>query len=522
MNKYLKKLLACIGLAALSVGFGCATHPDTRYESANRPGISSELHKSGQNERKRDAFVRLLPDVNASIEAAGVSGADYNVRITRKVQFDALRIRDWFFHFGIREESFFDPSPSQLDHELEYLGIGHGTANGRIKFFWDHTCHNPSRKLPKNRRNDIHWNELGIGYETTGMMLGHKNNGIRFNSGSEWLNNINWRASLSKIWMRTENNYEWMSKLGIRDDVFRTSNQVFYIQLSLSSIYDDRGINIDPCLEIGDRFRLNENTYLTPFVSYKHFHDWYSLGEREDFFSTGLCLEVGLGHGTPINSSSPEKTKISWTPEFNITGGYANIVNNEDYGHSSDVAIDLDLLKLDQDKTLSLNTYAGILTLAHSLNPYTVNYKIGPSLEIDLDDFDLGIFHRYSCLYGLEDKGMIRNYNLLGLELENNSASWNWNVKIGIYPSTKNFDYWADLHGSLGYNFCKEGITPYINCSGHYLQGNSSVFGHAIQAGVKIPGNIGSISLYLCEQDDFDVFRFEKGTQTLLGITFQF
>ncbi len=523
MKIYLRKLLASIGLAALSLGFVLTTHADTGYKSANKPGISSEFDKSKQNEGKRNDPIRLLEDVNAAIEAAGISGGDYAARVIKKVHFDALRIRDWFLHFGIREESLFDPSPSQLDHEIEYLGVGYKIANGKIKFFWDHTCHNPSRKLPKEKRNDIHWNELGIGYETTSMMLGHKNDGIKFNSHSEWLNNINWRASLSRVWMTTENDYEWMFKLGIRDDVFRMGIQVFYIQLSLNPIYDDRGIHLKRCLEIGDRIYLNENIYLIPFVSYKHFHDWYSLGEGEDFFFAGLCLEMGLGHENSNNFSNLEETETSWSPKLHISGGYTNIVDNKDYGHSSDFAINLDLLKLDQDKTLSLNTYAGILTLPDDLNPYIVKYKIGPSLKIDFDNFNLNIFHSYSCLYGLDDKGVMKNYNLLGLKLKNNNAShWNWNLMSGFYPSTTNFDYWGDLHGRLGYNFYKKAITPYIHCSGHYLQGNNSEFGHAAEAGVKIFGKAGSLSVYICLQDDFDIFRFGKGKQKLLGIKFRF
>jgi hypothetical protein len=231
--QYLIKLLVNISLVTLSLCFVCPAHPDTRHKSASKTGALSEFYTSRRNENKRDPSVKFLTDVNAAIEAAGVSGGDYNARITRKVQFDVLRIKRWFLHFGFQEESLFDPSPSQLDHELEYLGIGYETARGRIRFFWDHTCENPSRKLPEEKRNDIHWNELGIGYETTGMMLGHKNDGMEFDSGSEWLNNINWKASLSKIFQSTENDYEWMFKLGIRDDVFRIGNQVFYIHLTL-------------------------------------------------------------------------------------------------------------------------------------------------------------------------------------------------------------------------------------------------------------------------------------------------
>lgn len=523
MNTYLKKLLASIGLAALSLVFCTPTHPDTRKISTNKTRVSSELDKSMQNESKGDTSVGFLPDVNAAIEAAGVSGGDYDARITRKLHLDALRVRDWIVDFAIREQNLLAPSPSQLDHEFTYVGIGYKAAHGKIKLFWDHTCYNPSRKLPKNKRNDIHWNELGIGYETPGMILGHKNDGIQFDSGSEWLQSINWGVSLSRIWMRTENEYEWMGKLNMRYDIFRHGRQVFYIQPGLKSIYDDRGFNQDYYIEVGDRIGSYRNICLTPFISYEHFHDWYSLGQGEDFFLAGLRLEMGLGHETRKNFSGPEKQKISWIPKFHITGGYANIVNNKDYGHSSDFALDLDLLRLDQDKKLGLNSYIGILTIPRDLNPYIVKYEIGPFLEIDLDNLDLRIFHSYSSLYGVENRGLIRNYNFLGLELKNNNRShWNWNMKIGGYPSTKNFDYWGDLQGSLGYDFYEQGIAPYINSSSRYLPGDNSLFGHAIEAGVKIPGKAGSFSLYLRLQDDFDVFRFGKGTQKLLGIRFSF
>jgi hypothetical protein len=324
--QYSIKVSASIGLAALFLGFGCPTHADTTHRSANKPGVSLEFYKSRQNESKRDFSIRFLTDVNAVIEAAGVYGGDYNARITRKVQFDALRIKGWFLHFGYQEKNLFDPSPSQLNHELEYLGIGYEMAYGRIKMFWDHTCYNPSRKLPREKRNDIHWNELGIGFETIGLILGHKNHGIEFDSGFEWLNSINWKASLSKIWQRTENEYEWMLKLGGRDDVFRIGNHVFYIQLEVNSTYDDRGIKLNPCVEIGDRIRLNENISLIPFASYEHFQDWYSLGEGEDFFIAGLGLEMGFGHKKPDNFSNSEKLRLSWTPRIHVNGGYASLV----------------------------------------------------------------------------------------------------------------------------------------------------------------------------------------------------
>lgn len=525
MNKYFKKSLAGLGCAVLFFCFTYIPYAHPNYESINKLINPSEFYERRTNERKRNNHIRFLTDVNAGIEVAGLRGGDYAAKITRQVQFDVLRIRKVFIHFGFQEESLFDFSPIQLDYKFRYLGAGYKTAKGRLGLFWDHKCYNPIRELSENKSNGIHWNEIGIGYKTIGLRLGHKNDGIKFNNYTEWLNNINWSVSFSRIWMRTENDYEWMFKLCIRDDLFRMYNQVFFGQFSLNSIYGNRGINLNPCIKIGDRisFNFSKNIYLIPFVSYKHFHDWYSLGQGEDFLFAGISLEMGLDQKRHNNFINQEKLNGLWGPKFRINGGYANFFNNEDYGHKSDIAIDLDLLKLDIYKTLRLYTYLGIITLPHDLNPYIVKYKIGPSLKIELDDFGIRIFHSYFALYGIEYKNIIRDYHLVGLKLKDNNAScWDWDLNIGFYPFSREFDYWGDLQGSLGYSFLTNEITPYINFSGHYLQGNSSLFGYAIETGVKVPGNTGNLSIYVCIQDDFDVFGFGEGSQKLFGFRFKF
>jgi hypothetical protein len=262
---------------------------------------------------------------------------------------------------------------------------------------------------------------------------------------------------------------------------------------------------------------------LIPFVSYERFQDWYGIGDGEDFFSIGLSLEMGIGHEDPVSSSNSGNLKVSWFPGFHIDGGYAKIIDNEDYGYSSDFSLDVDVLRLGQNKTVSLNTYVGILTLPDDFNPYAIAYRVGPSFRIDLRNIALRILHSYSSLYGLEDSGVIRDYNLIALELRNNDAShWDWHVKGGLYPSTRDFDFWGDLQGGLSFHLFPKHITPYLCASVHYLQGKSSVFGHAIEAGVRIPGRAGSFRAYLRLQDDFDVFRFGRGRQKLLGVKFTF
>ena len=284
-------------------------------------------------------------------------------------------------------------------------------------------------------------------------MLGHKNDRIKFDSGSEWLNNINWKASISRVWMRRENDYEYMLKLGARDDIFRRGNQVFYTQLDLNLVHDDRGVNLNPSVEIGNRICLNKNACLTPFVCYEHFHDWYRLGKGEDIFSAGLRLEMGLGREASGSFLNSRKSEISGNekatndfpdyeedqiPKFHIWGGYnTNIYGNKKSCRSSDLAVDVDLLKLGYNKTLALNTYAGIITEPGAFDIHNIDYKIGPSLKIDLADFDLRLFHTYRCLYGIEDEGLIKSYNIFGLEMSN-EGQLSWIAQAGVYLSTHN------------------------------------------------------------------------------------
>lgn len=478
MTNNLNKSLMSIVLTALSIGSGAAAPLYAGDESLNKPKTLSENYDNQHDKGAKDASVILLSDVNAAMGVAGVIGGEYVAETTRELQFDALRLGPWFAHIGIHEEGLFDPSPNQFNNELQYIALGSETAAGRISAFWDHTCNNPGRKLPENEKSGIHWNELGVGYASTAMRIGHKNDGIKFNSGSEWLNKINWEASFSKIWMRTENDYEWMFKLGARNDVYRLGNHILYARLSFDSIYDNRGVNFKSIFEIGDRIHFNKAAYLTSFISYQHFHDWYSqgigdwyrLGPGEDFFLAGLSLEIGLDQVKSDNDSTQEKQKISWNPRFSITGGYTNIIDNDHYGHSSDLAFDLELFKLYPDKTIFLNTYAGILILPDNLIPNTVKYGIGPSLTVKLNSWDLRILHSYTFLYGIEHTGVIRKYNLLGLELKNNNDSfWNARAGVGVYPSTTNFDYRGNLHGTLGYTFSMERLIPYLDFSGRYL-----------------------------------------------------
>jgi len=504
---------------------GCCSASEQGYEfsSINEPKDIQIDSKTRKNIENNHEWLKFLTDINVAFEIAAVHGGDYVAKTEREVQFDALKIGNLHFHFGLREDILFNRSPGQIDHVINYIKTGYEILNGRIAVFWDHTCHNPSRKLEEKKRNDIHWNELGIGYETNGMMLGHKSDSITFNADSKWLNSIQWKASISKIWMRTENDYEWMLEVGTRDDLFRIDRHVLYTQTDLDLIYDHRGINFNSNIEVGDRFHLDEYTYLIGFFAYEHFNDWFDLDYEEDIFSAGLSFEMSLGGKSYWDNFNIKERYITWNPGFSVAGGYANILDNDRYGHSSDFIIDLKLLNLTSNISLGLNTDVGIITIPDDLNPYWSKYQIGPLLRIDLNRYVLDIRYSYSSLYGVEGEKSIRDYQRLALEIKESMwANWDINAGFAAYTSTSGFDYNGEIFGDLTFKLNPEGTSPYVNYSFKYLKGRIDLPGYAIEAGVTILGEKGSCSIYWRQQEDIDIFRFTKGKQTLMGIWFRF
>jgi len=541
-------LSACIVIFCLAFA-GLAHTYASPPQGAVPPAQSYDVSGSTSEEHLEDRSVRLLSDVSAMLEAAGVHGGDYTFRTRRQVAIDLVKLRAWFFRFDITESDLFDPSPSQIDHEFQYLGIGRETARGdRVTLFWDHTCYNPTRELPQDEQNGIHWHELGLSYTTNGMRLGHENDGIEFDSEAEWLNSFNLKASFSKVIVITENDYEYMLKFGIRDDIFRYDRHVFFAQLDLNTIYDNRGASLNPRIEVGDRINLNRYTSMTPFLSYQHFHDWYDLGDGEDFFLAGIRIEGNLGFDREANAGARTEATAGRTererggedkpdqpseqtgdssrlPRFHVDGGYASVLGENDYGYSSDVAINLDFLEF-QSNILSLDTYAGVLTPPGDLVPDFIQYKAGTSLKTDwgdsLSNTSSRMFYSYSCLYGVDHEDRIRDYSLLGLGLSNDASSLKWGAEVGYYPFTSGYDYWGELLGTASYDFRREGMVPYVGCAGQYLQGNDAVFGYAVETGMRIPGEKGDLRIYVRWQDDFNIFKFGKGRQTLLGLRLLF
>ena len=520
---------ALLGLGILCVGLTWAGQLDGERFSGREERLGGAAQEALEIDNEE---IELLTDVQAGLECAAVFGGDYRFKTRRQVQFDILRLDDLFVHLSVQENSLFGWSPSQFDHSIEYVSIGHETRYGRIRFFWDHTCHNPSRALPHDQRNTIRWNELGIGYETRGMRLGHKDDGIPFDESAAWLKKIDWGASLSRVWMRHENSYDYMLKLAARHDMLRVRNHVFYVQGDLTAVYDRRGGVYNPAVEIGDRVRLARTASLSPFLAYQRFRDWYALGRGEDLLLAGVRLEMGLGRGTfgstdragySAMETAPRSPRVDVDefPRVTIRGGYnVNVHGGKKDCRSSDLNVDVDLLRLDHNKTLAVNTYAGLVTFPGAFGIQSLNYKVGPSVGVELDTLDLRVFHSYASLHGAEHSGRIKDYHQVGLGVSG-ADRLRWSAQGAVYASTHNYDYWGDVEAGVGYDFHTRGwITPYVRGAVRALLATDEQVGQSLETGLKMGGNEGNFSIYLRWQDDYDTFRFGEGRQMWLGFLF--
>lgn len=474
----------------------------------------------------------FLPDVAAMVEVGGYvhNTPDYDLRVRRAIHFDLLRSNNWFVCFQFNERDIFGDGPRQYDHKLEYIGFGKElSGRGRLKLFCDHTCNNPPRKYGLDERfNQIHWTEIGIGFETSGMRLGHRSEG-----------QTNYMVSLSRIRRPTNCDYEWAFRLSLRRDAKAVRDHLFYAQFDLKSIYDGRGLTFSPKLEVGNRIQPSKfgNVSLIQFLSYEYQPDALGVDESEGFSMAGMRLEMALAQD---GVEKLRTERISFIPKLRIEGGYSYIHDNK-YVQSSDVRICTDCFEW-AGKTISANTYVGMLTRSKFGNPYQVKYEIGPSLRFEMDRKELWLNLAYASIYDVDTEESKRSYGRLDIELGNDKDSpLSWRIAPGLYLYTHHFDYWGDLAGSVRWDILSRFIgtksseqskrpilegrkaIPYLGIDAHYLIGGDSNLGLAGEAGIIFQGGAGKFIFYLRWQDDIDPFRYgDDARQTMTGVRVEF
>ncbi len=491
--------------------------------------------------------VEFIPRANMALEMGRYfhNWPGYAWRFRRRVNIDLFKFGNKVLFFEYEDESILgsnrvsEDDPHKTCHELTYLGLRQEWEKSSLSFFYTHICHNwVDRTTSKSRL----WDVVGARWETKGMRLGYKNEGIDFDSQKEFefLNKFNGMASLSAVTTSGNGRYYAISEGGIRYDILRYRNGIPYLLTNLSATFDS---NLKPNLtvESGVRFHL-KNFDLTPFIEYGHQYDlerWE--GSVANLFFTGLRLET---HGDELVPTF--RRNSPFLPELHVGGHYAKILGSDEFGWDSDVAFNLDLYRRDR-LTAFLNTGLAINTSTKNQKPYYLGYSLEPGLAIDFDKNVLDLFFRHWSRHdGKAHDGITEGYKLIGTRFQSRGMKLgyanegidfdsernfeflkkvDWKVSAGGYANTANYDYdWEAEAGARWDILRHKRKIPYLLANLRLLQGPNTDGDYTMEAGVRFCGKKGDASLFTQYRYRENASRFGgyEAKQTIMGVRFEF
>ncbi len=513
--------------------------------------ISLLLFPSAIWAKEEEKKVEFIPRVDMALEAGRYfhNWPGYAWRFRRRFNIDIWRFGNKVLFMEYEDENILgsrtagDDNPQKIRHEIAYLGLRQEWEKYSLSYFYRHVCHN---RVDRTTGKYMLWDVIEARWETKGMRLGYKNEGIDFNSQKEFeiLNKFNGMAGLGIVPTHEHVKYSAVGEGGVRYDILRYRNGVPYL---LGKVYATTDSRVRPnlTLESGIRFHL-KNFDLTPFVEYEH---QYDVERREgpvgNFFFTGLRLET---HGDELVPTF--KRNSSFFPELHVGGYYAKILGSDDFGYDSDLAFNLDLYQRDRF-TAFLNTGLAINSTTENQKPHFIGYSLEPGLEIDFEKRVWDFFFRNWSRYNGDVNGdgldrITERYKLIGTRFQSRGMKLgyrnegidfdsvkdfeflkkiDWKVSSGGYVNTSNYDYdWEAGAGARWDILRHRRKIPYLLANLSLLQGPNTDGDYTIEGGVRFCGKKGNASLFTQYRYRENASRFGgyDTKQTIMGVGFEF
>jgi hypothetical protein len=504
LNQKLKlSIICCVLLAAPGV-LGFTRAAGYGYPAADSSENSSEW-----------AFLpsaALLVDSEFYAE----NDAGYTMILHRVIGVDVLRYSNIVLSFSVNEGIRYKDTDSNylypylIRNQMDFVNLRWELPQGSLSWFIDHSCNNNINEDVAGSRR-VRWYGTGLGWETNGMRLGHRNTGITFGKAEhfEILNIINYGFSAAKSLSTRYNNYTMIARGALRYDPLRYYFLIPYIEGSLEALVEDR-VKIDRALEAGMRISLL-NVDITPYVGYRHRHDLDLDNMRAvDLYLIGFRLEALVG-GERWQEERDIKMPLL-LPGIHFSGGYGYLVLDEYLYFNSDILFEVDLIRI-ENLTVFLNN-----RLSHNssskrkgLYPRYLYYIAESGLSYDMHNLRAYVepFYRYGRFdEGNYYRGYNEQFQMIGLRLKSRGMeigdinygigfgggggfewlnSINWLVSAGRTVHENNYCYDWDCQLKLRWDILRYWvIIPYLSGAVRFIRDESSVWEYSTETGVRL------------------------------------
>ncbi len=462
---------------------------------------------------------KLMPSIGVALdyEWFAPNRYDYASVLRRAVDVMILRRHGFFASFLVSEETLFYDSgefknyPYKIKYNMDYINAGYEFSSSSLSVVIDHICYNVIDHSENTDMMQLRWYGAGVKWETFGMKIGRKDEGMSFSTLSpfEWLCSFQFMLYAGRKIYVERFLYDEIIRAVCRYDILRWHTIIPYLETAFQGLVDNR-LRVDASVEGGLRLRLSRID-LIPYVRYMHMHDSELYNDRAaDFFIAGISAESLLGEAQwGSGPRGPEETLSS--PEIHFSGGYAKYYGSAYLGYQTDIGMYLDLVRI---RSFTVNGSSRVkhdsTAEANALYPRYLYYSFDSGIEYDASrELFFRAWYSHERRHdGNAYRGGTETADMTGVsigtigikpgfsnarigreEFERAGVLNNveWLFSIGWIFHDTFYPYNLDIRARMRWDmFFWKKLIPYVMPDIHYLRGDISDIEYGIEPGVRM------------------------------------
>ncbi|HEA46938.1 MAG TPA: ComEA family DNA-binding protein, partial [bacterium] len=189
----------------------------------------------------------FMPRVDMALETGRYfhNWPGYAWRFRRRINIDIWRFENKVLFFKYEDENILgsrtasEDDPQKIRHEFVYLGLRQEWEKYSLSYSYTHISNN---RVDRTIGDIKHWDTVEAKWETKGMRLGYKNEGIDFDPQKEFelLKKFHGMAALGVVTAKEAARYYVIGQGGIRYDILRYRNKIPYFLTKLYTTVDPK------------------------------------------------------------------------------------------------------------------------------------------------------------------------------------------------------------------------------------------------------------------------------------------